>query len=359
MAAHAIPSVHTGSKLHLTACGQYRGLRVLAWDRNVLYASRDYALLRSHFSPEPGEWEEVARFQPDWLRRATSTQTLSARLMRDGFHALAVLPTGHLVAAVPGHIVTLAPGEHEFCVTQELLRGTRPLHIAATPDGRLYWGEYFDNPARDEVHIYASLDSGATWNIAYTFAPGAIRHIHNIVYDEVQNCLWILTGDNAAECRILRASTDLSTVDVVLAGGQQARAVALVPAADGLYFASDTPLDSNHVYRLTRRGELALVADLPSSSIYGCRVGDSVFFSTLVEPSRVNRDRHVHISGSADAMNWTSLLRWKKDRWSMKYFQYGNAFLPDGTNATNYLALTTVATTEDDQTTFIYRVEVL
>ena len=84
-----------------------------------------------------------------------------------------------------------------------------------------------------------------------------------------------------------------------------------------------------------------------------------MFFSTLVEPSRVNRDRHVHISGSADAMNWTSLLRWKKDRWSMKYFQYGNAFLPDGTNATNYLALTTVATTEDDQTTSIYRVEVL
>jgi hypothetical protein len=357
MAAHALPSVDTGSKLHLTACGRYPGLRVLAWDRDVLYASRGYTLLRSRFSQAPGEWEEAARFRPDWLRRLTSTQSLAARLMRDGFHALAVLPSGHLIAAVSGYIVTLAPGETEFQVSHKLLRGTRPLHIAATPDGRLYWGEYFDNPDRNEVHIYASLDSGVTWNIAYTFAPGAIRHVHNIVCDEAENCLWILTGDNAGECRILRASIDLSTVDVVLAGGQQARAVALVPAAGGLYFASDTPLDRNHIYRLSRRGELALVADLPSSSIYGCRVGGSVFFSTMVEPSSVNLDRHVRISGSADGMNWTSLLRWKKDLWSMKYFQYGNAFLPDGANATNYLALTTMATTEDDHVTSIYRVD--
>jgi len=48
---------------------------------------------------------------------------------------------------------------------------------------------------------------------------------------------------------------------------------------------------------------------------------------------------------------------WKKDSWPMGLFQYGNAFLPDGNNATPYLALTTVAVKTDDQVTSIYRVQ--
>ncbi len=72
--------------------------------------------------------------------------------------------------------------------------------------------------------------------------------------DEWANCLWVLTGDNGSECRILRVSCDFKNVDVVLSGHQQARAVALVPTSDGLYFSSDTPLESNHVYRLDREG---------------------------------------------------------------------------------------------------------
>ena len=78
--------------------------------------------------------------------------------------------------------------------------------------------------------------------------------MHNIVYDEWENCFWVLTGDNGSECRILRASCDFKTVDVILSGNQQARSAALVPSRDALYFSSDTPLETNHVYRLDRRG---------------------------------------------------------------------------------------------------------
>jgi hypothetical protein len=107
---------------------------------------------------------------------------LTMRLFRDGFHALAVLPSGALVAAVPGAMVTLRPGGTEFRPSHTILRGTRPLHITAVPGGAIYWGEYFDNPARDKVHIYASTDAGAGWSVAYTLPKGAIRHIHNIVH---------------------------------------------------------------------------------------------------------------------------------------------------------------------------------
>jgi hypothetical protein len=262
------------------------------------------------------------------------------------------------VGAVPGAIVTLGPNETEFRQTHTITRGTRPLHITAVPGGAVYWGEYFDNPSRDEVHIYASSDAGAhgceKWTVAYTFPKGAIRHVHNIVHDPWGNCLWILTGDYADECRILRAACDFSHVEAVLQGNQQARAVALVPTEGGLYFSSDTPLESNSIYHLDRKGELSQLAPLSSSSIYGCRVGSQVFFSTMVEPSEVNLDRHVRIYGGDPSEGWRSMLQWRKDRWPMGLLQYGNALLPDGDNSTQFLAVTTIAVEADNMVTSLY-----
>lgn len=340
-----------------TALARFPGLRALAWDRDSLYASRGYRLLRARVQDHAHlKWEQVAEYRPSSKRRLSVTNRLTARLFRDGFHALTILPSGSLVAAVPGAILTLAPGETQFHPSHAIIRGTRPLHITATPSGTVYWGEYFDNAARDEVHIYASADQGQSWSIAYTFPKGAIRHVHNIVHDPWGDCLWILTGDYGDECRILRATCDLSGIEVVLQGKQQARAVAAIPTEDGLYFSSDTPLESNYIYRLDREGALSQLAPISGSSIYGCRVGTHVFFSTMVEPSEVNRDRNVRIYGAdvAKSEPWQPLLAWQKDLWPMGLFQYGNAFLPDGNNETPYLALTTIAVEKDDMTTLLY-----
>jgi hypothetical protein len=343
---------------------RFPGLRALAWDGNVLYASRGYQLLRAEITMQPAttaeasriEWQPVARYRPGMARHLSSSLGLAARLFRDGFHALAVLPSGHIIGAVPGAMITLSPGEAEFRISHRLLRGTRPLHITVTPEGRVFWGEYFDNPHRDEVHIYGSADRGTTWSIAHTFPKGAIRHVHNIVHDPWGNCLWILTGDDAAECRILRSSCDLQEVDVILSGSQQTRAVALVPAEQGLYFSSDTPLERNRVYGLDRRGNVSALAELSSSSIYGCRVGNAIFFSTMIEPSEVNLARTVHLYATLDGKHWQKQLRWAKDPWPMGLFQYGNAVLPDGNNASGLLGLTTVAVRPGDLETSLWRI---
>ncbi len=333
------------------------GMRALAWNGNVLYASRGYDLLRARMDlPHPMNWQLAGRYRPSWNRRLSVAHRLSARLFRDGFHALAVLPSGQLIAAVPGAIVALHSGDSEFRQTFKIMRGTRPLHITAVPDGTVFWGEYFDNASREETHIYASTDAGLTWHIAHSFHKRAIRHIHNIVHDPWQDCLWILTGDYGDECRILRAKCDLSTVEVILQGNQQARAVAALPLEDGLYFASDTPLQQNFIYRLDRQGTLSQLTPITSSSIYGCRVGEHLFFSTMVEPSGVNRSNTVRVYGArvSDSARWDALLSWTKDRWPMKFFQYGNAFFPDGNNTTTCLALTTIAVETDDLVTSVY-----
>jgi len=350
--------------LKLRKFAAWPGIRVLAWRGDLLYGCRGYEVVCLDTGRQTGripEWKVVARFRPSWLRDLTSHSALSSRLMRDGFHCLAFLdgPTSDpiMVGAVAGAIVTRVPASDEFHVSHQIQRGKRPLHITAVPSGRIYWGEYFDNRERKEVHIYASTDRGRTWQIAYTFPAGSIRHVHNIVYDRLGDCLWVLTGDEGAECKVLCADCDLRSLEVVLAGDQQARAVAAIPVQNGLYLATDTPFEKNHIYRLDRKGEIEEMAGLASSSIYGCQVGAAMFFSTMVEPSRVNTSREVNIVGTNDGANWQVLVRWKKDSFPMRYFQYGNALLPDGENSTAYLAATTIAVKSDDLATTLWEVE--
>jgi len=354
MAAHA--SYVAAEGLELALVGRFPRMRALAWSGDWLYASRGYAMLRARVSTVV-EWERVGSFRPAAWRSISSCSRLGYRFFRDGFHALAVLPLGHLIGAVPGAIVTLSPGETEFRVSHRVSRGLRPLHITATSKGHVFWGEYFDNPRRDEVHVYASIDHGAHWEVVYTFPRGDVRHIHNIVYDEWENCLWVLTGDQGRECRIIRASCDFKTVDVVLSGNQQTRCAALVPTRDAVYFSTDSPLEKNHIYRLDRRsGGVCAVAELSGSSTYGCLAGDAVFFSTMVEPSAINSSCHVELHGSRNGVNWQPLQQWKKDRWPLGLFQYGNAFLPDGKNTTRLLAATTIAAERADMETSVWQV---
>ena len=354
MAAHA--SYVAAEGLELALVGRFPRMRALAWSGDWLYAACEYAVLRAKVSGV-SEWARVGSFRPAAWRSISSCSRLGARFFRDGFHALAVLPSGHMIGAVPGAIVTLSPGETEFRVSHRVTRGLRPLHIAAAPSGHVFWGEYFDNPRRDEVHVYVSIDNGAHWEVVYAFPRGAVRHIHNMVYDEWENCLWVLTGDQGGECRIIRVSCDFKTVDVILSGNQQTRCAALVPTREAIYFSTDTPFEKNHVYRFDRRkGEVRAVAELSGSSTYGCLAGEAIFFSTMVEPSAINSSREVGLYGSRDGVGWQPLQQWKKDRWPMGLFQYGNAFLPDGKNTTGLLAATTIAVEGSDMEISIWQV---
>ena len=329
--------------------------RALTWHGDLLYLSHGYELHAARMVSPPFQPRKVAAWSPGVRGALTSRFRLSSRLFRDGFHALAVLPSGNLVGAVPGAIVTLVRGEQEFRVTHRITRGTRPLHIMSTPDGQALWGEYFGNPQRSEVHIYQSRDQGLTWDVAHTFPSGSIRHVHNIIYDRWDDCVWIFTGDYGNECKIIRASRDLTLLDEVVAGNQQVRAVAAVVAAEGIYFASDTPLERNFIHCLSRRGKIHTLAPISSSSIYGCSNRNGMFFSTMVEPSKVNPTNQVTLTGSHDGADWQKIESWHKDRWPMRLFQYGNAFLPDGDNSTEYLAATTVAVQDADCVTTIWR----
>jgi hypothetical protein len=78
------------------------------------------------------------------------------------------------------------------------------------------------------------------------------------------------------------------------------------------------------------------------SVFHGCIAGETLFFSTAVEPSAVNAGGQIAVYGTGDGDTWQRLLAWPKDRWPMA-FQFGTAVMPSGTNGTSILALTTIA----------------
>src|SRR5437588_452752 len=106
----------------LSPAARFPRMRALAWSDDQLYASRGYQLLRARIQAPAASlsWVPVARFFPGWRRQLSVGNGLAMRLFRDGYHALAVLPAGGLVAAVPGAIVTLRAGETEFRQTHRI-----------------------------------------------------------------------------------------------------------------------------------------------------------------------------------------------------------------------------------------------
>ena len=154
-----------------------------------------------------------------------------------------------------------------FAVTHRIRLGTRPLNLAVTPTGRVYWGEYFSNHARGDIAIFGSLDFGETWDVFYIFPKNTIRHIHGIFYDRRRDSHWILTGDENEECKIMRASCDLRDIDIVIASSQQARAVCVNMAQEGLYCASDAPNEANYIYRLGMNEAVKRLAAINGSSL--------------------------------------------------------------------------------------------
>jgi len=344
----------TRGELSLRPLGRFPGRRALMWHGKTLYASRDYALWR--WISAEDRWERVARYQPDWTRSISSTTRLGSRLRRDGFHTVAVLPDGGLIAILPKAIAICPRDQEEFQVVWRIARGTRPLGLTILPGGAIYWGEYFDNPNRDEVHVYGSLDLGRSWDVVYSFPRGSIRHIHSITHDPHRECLWMCTGDYDTEPRILRVSLDWKRVEPVLGPSQQARAVRPIPSDRGLFFGTDTEREQNHIYRLTGEGEAERLCDTSGPCLSSCQVGSALFFSTNVEPSRVNRDRTAGLYGSADGLSWSRLVSWRKDSWHPLLFQYGNILLPTGKNDTRFLAATGSAVTAEDGVMHLWEV---
>jgi len=328
-------------------------LRVLAWHRNVLFASHAYTLLSADFSEPAPHWSIAGFFRPAGWRNLTSSARLSLRLFGDGFYALAVLPTGHLVASVPGAIISLAPGDTEFHVTHEIKFGRPPQKFVVTDDRKIFWSGHVETSERSEACLYTSPDRGLTWEVVHPFPRGVAAGIRGLVHEEWDNCLWIFAEDEGPNCKVFRASLDFQVVEVAISG-REAQMAACVPTRDAIYFGTHLA-GANHILRLRRNGSLIKVASIDGPVLCGCQVGNSILFSTVAKANSASVGSRVKVCRSPDGDNWEEFLQWKKDFWP-DVFQSGCAFLAEGNNSTDLLAVTTVAVAGADLEMTLWRI---
>lgn len=177
--------------------------------------------------------------------------------------------------------------------------GKRPLNLCVDNGSRLYYGEYRGNQDRSPVHIYGSNNKGKEWASVWRFI--GIRHVHGVFYDSYDDRIWVTTGDNDEEAAIWMTDDRFRTLEKVVGGTQQLRAVQLLFTQNHVYFGSDTQLERNFIYRLDRKtAKVKKLQRVESSVFWGCKVGDYLFFSTAVEPSKVNKCKDACIWGAKD-----------------------------------------------------------
>lgn len=334
--------------------------RVLSWYKDYLYVSKGYVLYKINIRNIEENCkikiERVASFKPNLIRKFASQNRILNRLSRSGFHFIKILDS-KIIGIVAKHIVVFNSENNEFISTFEIKRGTRPFGIAATPEGKFYWGEYFDNKEREEVYIYGSEDGGYSWDVIYVFPKGSIRHIHNIYYDFYEDCFWVLTGDYDKEPKIIKFSIDWKIIDILYEGSQQARTVSMIFRKYEIFYFTDTELEQNYIYSIDRKtGKIERIFPLPGPSIYSSEAGKYMFVSTHSEPGK-SFNPYAFLYGSINGKDWIECLKWRKDKFHPVFFQYGSIVLPREKTRFNYLATTGRAVKYEDGYLSIWRIE--
>ena len=213
-----------------------------------------------------------------------------------------------------------------------------PLNICKGSDGWLaIWGDYGANAEHSEVNIYG-LTEELSVKTLYSFQPGQIRHVHNII-PRRKGGYYILTGDQEENAGIYSADIDFKDVKPVAIGKQQYRSVVGFDTQNGLLYATDAVNEQNYIYLLNESNELKKVYSLNGSCIYGTKFKEDFYFATTVEPDENNKGVTSWISRKRgagiltdevtlvkvdDALHSDVIVSYKKDFWPMKLMQYGS-----------------------------------
>lgn len=310
-----------------------------------------------------------------FFEKYLSKSKLLSRFFRLGIRASIKLQSGIFLLCFGTKI-------YEYdCNSNQLQEGcfdfskSRPLNfteivaITGFTDGVVF-GEYFGNSIQDEVKIYKRMGVNS-WETAFAFPAGLINHIHNIIPDQYNNCLWILTGDFGNSIGIWKATDNFNLVVPVLTGDQDFRACQAWPTPKGLLYVTDSPFKQNYLKLLTQKEGIAAaenIAAVNGSVIYGGIINNQPFFSSTVESNGIYKNKlEVLFSfkrGDSIKDNFSYLYVYdykelkivykaEKDMYPFAPFQFGTLFFPQGTISGSLLPVFHVATKKNDLSTLL------
>lgn len=289
------------------------------------------------------------------------------RLLRFGVRAAEAIDENRILLSIGNFIYEYDFSTQTLSEGYDIGTGIRPLIFTTVKgidgfDDCVCFGGYRANRDKEPVHIYRRTATDK-WEIVYTFAKGAINHVHNIVADPYRNCLWVFTGDFDQAAAIWKVSNNFQKVERVLFNSQQYRGCVIFPVKEGLIYATDAPFAPNYVYCVKENFTVDTICEIDGSCIYGCQFGDEIALSTTVEPdgrqnSKLNllisrkrgagiKDMYSHLYVGNIEKGFKEVYKEKKDLWPY-LFQFGVIRFPYGINTTNKLYFQPVATNKYD-----------
>jgi hypothetical protein len=311
-------------------------------DENLLLFSRGKSL----FKKTSDGIEKIVSLYENILEKWFCSSNLFRRLTRSHIHHVLPVDSNKLIVFASKKIFYININKKSI-ITEKNISGSRPLCVTTFGD-YVYYGEYTSNPERKPIRLFRSKPPYTDWEIVKKFTN--IRHIHGVFEDPFTNSLWITTGDQDQESWIHQLSDETFEPSFSIGGSQMYRAVSLVFTEKYIYFGSDAPAEKNYIIRFKRGDSRAeKLTEVGGPVFYGCSLHNQLFFSTVCEPSKVNRTDAVELWHSFNGNEWSKALEIEKDIWNMKFFQYGQLLFPKGPGDKKHIRLSSLATKYDQK----------
>jgi hypothetical protein len=222
------------------------------------------------------------------------------------------------------------------------------LVTSANGSKELVFGEYFSNKKMQPVGIWGRKSGPSSWFQRAEFAAGEIEHVH-YVYN-INDRVYVLAGDMNQAASIWISDTEFKDLRVLARGNQSYRACWIKKIDDRFFLATDTQLQTNHLYdfKMGKGIDLNLpLVSLNGSSIYAGHSEREIFFSTAVEGGKPAGnfiydllDRRLGpgiLSSKASLMSVDGqgvvkeIYSTEKDKWPFMLGQIGTFTFPTGT----------------------------
>ena len=282
--------------------------------------------------------------------------SLSARAMRlVNFTSLA-LDANRVLMAFRSVAYLVDIQKKEIKPVFKIDKGKRPLFFclvgasAKNTIPGIYYGDYCGNPDKNPINIlYVNPDTFEK-KVVYTFGKGMVNHVHNVVYDEERDCIWVFTGDFEDAAAIWRTKDNFRTIECILKGNQDYRADVVTLYQGDVWYATDAPFAPNNLIRLYEekgKWDIVKMAPLNGPVIYGGRMGEKLVFSTDVESDGIYKNRFDALTSrklgkgikdynaylySLDlpTKDLKVIYKCKKDIFPFVVFQFGAIMFPGG-----------------------------
>lgn len=221
-----------------------------------------------------------------------------------------------------------------------IFKGSRSscLYLTSVPNG-VIWGEYGYNPQKTPKSIFFFDKNSKVISKKYTFCQGQVNHIHNLIVDSETSRIWIMTGDFNESAALYYTDDFFKTVNCYKSGSQLYRGCIGASVNNKLYYATDSPDETNFLIKL-EDNHLIKLSELNGSCIYGIRDSNKLFFSSTVENEAVemnNATNKYKYNKGKGIKDWYSYLysfdieteelnvitKKKKDYLPMLAFKYG------------------------------------